>query len=309
MRIGMMKILVAAAAFAGVMAAADAAFAGCGASGCQPPPPPAPPIMPPPVTPPPTGGGCGPSGCLPPRPPVTPPCGGGGCQPPPPPVCCGSGGGNVNVNVNVNANASASANATATARAFAGSRSGATVIVGGGGGAYFNVDQPYPTTIQGLNVQGAMQMVRVPFTASRRIEKQVVLQAVCIDDRNVPHPASQVRPGRDVSRDYDGELYRCIAGTKLQWTISEAEGAPGETVACAKREALWHGAGGRLECRPEKAARDCNERSLLRRYGAGVKVLTLIREETYTEYREEMVQGEAVSGMMMLDGGVGGRVF
>ncbi|AYG96225.1 hypothetical protein D8I30_01405 [Brevundimonas naejangsanensis] len=216
---------------------------------------------------------------------------------------------NVNINVNANASANANANATATARAFAGSRSGATIIVGGGGGAYFNVDQPYPTTIQGLNVQGAMQMVRVPFTASRRIEKQVVLQAVCIDDRNVPHPASQVRPGRDVSGDYDGELYRCIAGTKLQWTISEAEGAPGETMACNKREALWHGAGGRLECRPEKAARDCNERSLLRRYGAGVKVLTLIREETYTEYREEMVQGEAVSGMMMLDGGVGGRVF
>ncbi|MNJ64875.1 hypothetical protein D3C77_608590 [compost metagenome] len=64
-----------------------------------------------------------------------------------------------------------------------------------------------------------------------------------------------------------------------------------------------------LECRPEKQERDCNERSLLRRYGAGVKVLTLIREETYTEYREEMVEAEAVTGMMMLDGGVGGRVF
>lgn len=293
MRTGMMKILAGAAAFAGLMAVADSAFAGCAPSGCLPPPPP-PPIMPPPVKPPPPGGGCGPSGCQPPRPPVTPP------------VCCGAGG---NVNVNVNVNASASANATATARAFAGARSGATVIVAGGGGAYFNVDQPYPTTIQGLNVQGGLKMVRVPFTASRRIEKQVVLQAVCIDDRNVPHPASQVRPGRDVGRDYDGELYRCIAGTRLQWTVSEAEGAPGETVACNKREALWHGAGGRLECRPEKAARDCNERSLLRRYGAGVKVLTLIREETYTEYREEMVEAEAVTGMMMLDGGVGGRVF
>lgn len=293
MRTGMMKILAGAAAFAGLMAVADSAFAGCAPSGCLPPPPP-PPIMPPPVKPPPPGGGCGPSGCQPPRPPVTPP------------VCCGSGG---NVNVNVNVNASASANATATARAFAGARSGATVIVSGGGGAYFNVDQPYPTTIQGLNVQAGMKMVRVPFTASRRIEKQVVLQAVCIDDRNVPHPASQVRPGRDVGRDYEGELYRCIAGTRLQWTVSEAEGASGETVACNKREALWHGAGGRLECRPEKPARDCNERSLLRRYGAGVKVLTLIREETYTEYREEMVEAEAVTGMMMLDGGVGGRVF
>ena len=293
MRVGIKKLLAGSAAFIGLMAMADMASAatGCGTGGCQPPPPPPSPPVP-----------C----CQPPRPPqppVTPPttpC----CAPPVAPPCC-SGGGNVNVNVNVNANASANA----TARAYAGSRSGATVIVGGGGGAYFNVDQPYPTTIQGLNVQGGMQSVRVPFTATRRIEKQVVLQAVCIDDRNVPHPASQVTPGRDVANSYDGELYRCLAGTKLQWTISDAEGAPGETVACNKGDALWHGAGGRLECRPEKQARQCNERSLLRRYGAGVKVLTMMREETYTEYREEMVEGAASTGMIMMDGGVGGRVF
>lgn len=309
MRIGITKMLAGAAAFVGLMAVADAAAAQCGPSSCLPPPAPNPPILPPPtpisppVTPP-GGGGCGPSGCLPPRPPVTPPCGGGGCLPPPPPVCCGTGGGNVNVNVNVNANATANA----TARAWAGSRANSTIIYSGGG-AYFNVDQPYPTTIQGLNVQGGMQSVRVPFTATRRIEKQVVLQAVCIDDRNVPHPASQVTPGRDVGNSYDGELFRCLAGTKLQWTISDAEGAPGETTACNKGDALWHGAGGRLECRPEKEARQCNERSLLRRYGAGVKVLTMMREETYTEYREEMVEGAASTGMIMMDGGVGGRVF
>ncbi|MBN9479426.1 MAG: hypothetical protein J0I52_04245 [Bordetella sp.] len=317
MRIGITKMLAGAVAFIGLMAIADAAAAGCGTGGCQAPPAPTPPIMPPVTIP---GGGsgggghsggggsgCGSSGCQPPRPPVTSPCGGGGCLPPAPPACCGSGGGNVNVNVNVNTNVNTNTNGSA--RAWAGSRSGSTIIVGGGGGAYFNVDQPYPTTIQGLNVQGGMQMARVPFTATRRIEKQVVLQASCIDDRNVPHPASQVTPGRDVSNGYDGELYRCLAGTKLQWTVSDAEGAPGETLLCNKREALWHGAGGRLECRPEKAARDCNERSLLRRYGAGVKVLTMIREETYTEYREEMVEGAATTGMIMMDGGVGGRVF
>jgi hypothetical protein len=82
-----------------------------------------------------------------------------------------------------------------------------------------------------------------------------------------------------------------------------------EIEAFGACEALWHGAGGRLECRPEKQARQCNERSLLRRYGAGVKVLTMMREETYTEYREEMVEGAASTGMIMMDGGVGGRVF
>lgn len=281
MRVRIKTLLAAAGAFVGLMAIADTAAAQCGGT-CQPPPPPPPPS-------PPCGGGC--------RPPADPP-----FDPP---------GWGVNVNVNVNANASA--NASASARAFAGSRSGATVIVGGGGGAYFNVDQPYPTTIQGLTVEGStMQMVRVPYTASRRMEKRVLIQALCIDDRAVPHPASQVRPGRDVAMDYEGELFRCMAGTKLQWTIGDEMGGPGETLNCNKREALWYGRGGMLECRPEKQERDCNERSLLRRYGAGVKVLTMIREESYTEYREEMVEtaGAVASGaVIMLDGGVGGRVF
>ena len=51
---------------------------------------------------------------------------------------------------------------------------------------------------------------------------------------------------------------------------------------------------------------------MLRRYGARVKILTWVREETYTEYREEVIKqaGSAVSGAMItLDGGVGGRVF
>lgn len=282
MRVRIKKILAGAAGFIGVMAIADAAAASCN-TGCQPPPPP-----PPPVTP------C----CLPPQPPVIPPVG------TPRDGVNGWGGGNVNVNVNVN---------VAGARAHGGARAGGTVIVGGGGGAYFNVDQPYPTTIQGLSVEGkTMEMVRVPYTASRRMEKRVVIQAVCIDDRAVPHPASQVRPGKDVASDYEGELYRCIAGTKLQWTIADEAGGPGETINCNKREALWYGRGGQLECRPEKQERDCNERSLLRRYGAGVKVLTMIREESYTEYREEMVEtaGAVASGaVIMLDGGVGGRVF
>ncbi|MDI1282060.1 hypothetical protein [Brevundimonas sp.] len=218
----------------------------------------------------------------------------------------------MNVNVNVNANASAAARAGINARA------GSSVYVQGGGGAYVTVDQPYPTTISGLMVEGAVvsQVVRVPFESRRRFEKRVVIQAVCIDDRNVPHPASQVRPDRDVRGDYEGELYRCLAGTWLQVTIAEYLGEVrfdhGETMSCRKREALWHGRGGSVECRPEKPERDCNERSLLRRYGAGIKILTMMREETYTEYREEVVQtsGIAVSGASItLDGGVGGRVF
>jgi hypothetical protein len=156
----------------------------------------------------------------------------------------------------------------------------------------------------------------VPYEARRRQEKRVVIRAFCIDDRNVPHPASQVRPDREVDGDYEGELYRCLAGTWLQITWSEYAGdvdfGHGETMDCRKGEALWHGRGGVVECKAQRAERECNERSLLRRYGAGVKILTWVREETYTEYREEVVEqaGYVVQGATMtLDGGVGGRVF
>lgn len=220
----------------------------------------------------------------------------------------------MNVNVNVGANAGASA----ATRAGINARAGGTTWVSGGGSAYVTVDQPYPTTISGLNVEGARvrKTIRVPYEARRRWEKRVVIQAVCIDDRNIPHAASQVRPDREIYEDYEGELYRCIAGTWLQVTIAEYNGEVrfdhGDTMSCRKGEALWRGRGGVVECKAQKAERECNERSLLRRYGAGVKILTMMREETYTEYREEVVeeQGIAVSGAMItLDGGVGGRVF
>lgn len=258
--------------------------------------------------------------CAPPPAPPTPPlppyngCAGGGCAPVTPPCCAGGGGGSVNVNVNINnvsANANASAVADARSRAYgrAGAGAGSAVIVAGGGGAYFNVDQPYPLT-SGMAVEGMVEeRVRVPFSSTRSWEKRYRIQASCIDDRNVPHPASQVRPSREVLESYEGEIYRCIVGTKLQWTKIDAEGGTGETVVCDKGQALWY-AGKVLECRAQKPERDCHERSLLRRYGAGVKELVLRGEETITEYREEVVQRSlATSGTLMMDGGVGGRVF
>lgn len=257
--------------------------------------------------------------CAPPPAPPTPPvppyngCAGGGCTPVAPPCC--AGGGSVNVNVNINhasASANASAGAEARARAYgrAGAGAGSTVIVGGGGGAYFNVDQPYPMTASGMAVEGMIEeRVRVPFTSTRSWEKRYRIQAQCVDDRNIPHPASQVRPGRQVLESYDGELYRCIVGTKMQWTKTDMDGGPGETVNCEKGQSLWY-SGKVLECRAQKPERDCNERSLLRRYGAGVKEVIVRGEETVTEYREEVVQRSlATSGTMMMDGGVGGRVF
>jgi len=236
------------------------------------------------------------------------------------------GGGNVKVNVNVenyvNAEASASVNArsylNARSTAAASGRSYGNIGGGAGGSAFVSVEQPYPTAISGLTVEsGAVaRVIRVPYEERRRMEKRVVIRAVCIDDRDIPHPASQVRPDRDVHGDYEGELYRCITGSRLQVTIAEyldrVSFDGGDTLVCEKGQALWHGRGGFVECRTQKRERDCNERSLLRRYGAGIKILTIVREEVFTAYREEVVQeaGAAIVGAsIVLDGGVGGRVF
>jgi hypothetical protein len=97
----------------------------------------------------------------------------------------------------------------------------------------------------------------------------------------------------------------------MQYTLGEFAGQAsfdhGQTITCDKGMALYHGGDGRLSCRPQKLARDCNERSLLRRYGAGIKVLKAVAAQTCVAYRGEPESG-AVTLNMAVDGGVGGVV-
>lgn len=309
------KLWISLATGLGALVLGGAAYAQCN-SGCTPPPPPC----------------CAP----PPAPP----------RPPTPPGCSNCGGGHnvyvpgINVHVGgsviVNANASATSTATAgsSAGAGAGASAGSTVYYGGGthGGYYSGpVSTGY---IQGLNVEGGEARRRASYEATRTKFKRVVIRAVCLDDRDIPHPASQVTPDRDIDSRYDGELYRCIAGSRMQYVVGAYEGYSaanfgGESYVCGKNEALYYGGGsgsgygggsglaggpdgrgGALSCRPQRPARDCNERSLLRRYGAGVKVLTILTTEKYTAYREETVREQSSSGLSLsLDGGVGGVVY
>lgn len=303
-KLTMRGLTIALGALFGGLLIGGAAWAQC-SSACPPPPP-----------------AC----CKPPPPPPKPPA--------PPTGCCG-GGHNVNipgVNVNigatviVNANASASATSTAGSSAgsgagsLAGSSAGVVNYYGGGGhGGYYS--GPMATGyIQGLNVEGAEARRRQAYEATRTRTRRVVVRAVCLDDRDVPHPASQVTPDREIDGAYDGELYRCIAGSRMQYVIADYEGqievsTGGQTYVCRKNEALYHtpGAGqgqATLSCRPQRPARDCNERSLLRRFGAGVKILTIVTTEKYTAYREETVQErQSLTTSFSLDGGVGGVVY
>lgn len=251
--------------------------------------------------------------CTTPTPPCcvtpTPPC----CtQPPvtPPAVCCEN-----NSRTNVHVNVSTVSVAVATSRAGSGASAGSTVYYGGGGGGGGGYAPPMASgMIQGLGVDAGRRMKRTAYEATRTRMSRVVIQAVCIDDRTIPHPASQVSPDRDIDDAFEGEMYRCIAGAWLQATIADFNGkvdfSGGRTLTCGKNEALYHSHGGKVECRPQKPARDCNERSLLRRFGAGIKVLTMMVTERYTAYREEEEKSEAfVSTSMSLDGGVGGIVY
>ncbi len=127
--------------------------------------------------------------------------------------------------------------------------------------------------------------------------KIIAIQASCLDDKDIPHPASQLGPERNILDTYEGEVYRCIAGARMQYTIADYAGQAnfdhGQTFTCNKGEALYHAASGALQCRVQKPARDCNERSLLRRFGAGIKVLKVSQSNVCVAWRTETVQASA----------------
>jgi hypothetical protein len=237
--------------------------------------------------------------CVPPSPP-----------PPPSPPCCHQ----INfpgVNVSVGATVVATANAQSFAAGAA--AAGAQTTVFGGGGGFWSMGEGPTGVIQGLNVEGALVPRKVAYEAERTRIRVVVIQAVCIDDREVPHPASQATPDREIEEHYEGELFRCIAGTHMQATLADFHGQVsfehGELINCAKGEALYRWQDGKVACKPQIPARDCNERSLLRRFGAGVKIVKMTSVERYVAYREEVVKSAQVTSFnMTIDGGVGGVV-
>lgn len=225
---------------------------------------------------------------------------------------------NVNVTTNVNANSSANANATAGSNSGAnggggggGGGGGATIISLGGGGGSFSAPPP-ATAINGLNVAGLVEIEMVEEERVRILEEWRVIRAVCIDDRGTPHPASRPDPEERVEEVFTGELFRCMSGTFMQVTIGwRMDGQDvfddAFTLVCSQGEALRHESGGRVFCATQEPRRNCNERSLLRLHGPGIKLVYVRREERYTEMVERRRELVATQNMtLMLDGGVGG---
>ncbi len=179
---------------------------------------------------------------------------------------------------------------------------GQTTIVGGG--YYYDMPAggPNPGVIDELAVEAGEVCTPDQVTIENRIAP---VQAVCIDDKGKPHPASRWSTDTEIKPDFSGEVYRCLAGSRLHATIGKMEdGKPvfdgGQTIACQKKEALVH-ENGQLMCKPESPQRDCNERSLLRRNGPGMKTLMIKHEKTIPG----VCKPATSTASMVLDGGVG----
>jgi len=186
-------------------------------------------------------------------------------------------------------NAGARAQASATAIAIANVQTGDTIIhqntvmdAGASAGAVANA-----TTF------AVSEASRETVTS----ERDALLQAICLDATNNPHPASQTFGDRAVARDYSGEVFRCIAGTRMRYTLD------GQQYDCAAGQALWY-EGNAVQCRTQIERRNCNERSLLRRFGPGDKMVHIRSSE------ERVTQHETTfNGAMTMDGGVGQSVW
>ena len=218
---------------------------------------------------------------------------------------------------NTASNASGVVSASASGTTTANSATVANLLASGGGSSFY-VDQGPSSTIGTLNVEQPAQPVEVgaPVCLEFAPAIQVVaVQATCLDDRDVPHPASQVMPGREVAPGYSGEVFRCIAGARMQYVLGtyagQASFAHGQTTVCNKGDALWRDGGGRMQCRPQTPARDCNERSLLRRYGAGIKLVQVSGGGQCVRFGGGQSVAAAQGGAgpvtgLLIDGGVGG---
>ena len=231
------------------------------------------------------------------------------------------GVGSIGTSVDVSASASASSYADGSAAAGALGQTSALAnsatvanLLASGGGASFYVDQGPSSTIGVLNVETPAAPAPVCLQYAAAVQ-QVAIQAVCLDDKDVPHPASQVLPGREVGDGYAGEVFRCIAGSRMQYVMGAFAGGQGrfehgQTRVCHKGDALWRDASGQVQCRPQTPARDCNERSLLRRYGAGIKVMHASVAAQCVRWGEGATTAAAIgpgpATGMLIDGGVGG---
>ncbi len=201
---------------------------------------------------------------------------------------------------------------------YGGGFSGGGSYYSGGGGFYNMPAGTNPGMIE-LNVGGAggqAQAAMETISEQKTITEIVPIRAVCMDDRGTPHPASRPNADEQVAATFDGEVYRCMAGTHMEVTVGKmVDGKAvfdgGTALSCQKGQALSY-KGGKMICTAQITQRNCNERSLLRRFGPGIKYVTLTRIQTVQTQRQSQSQSQQAMtfrSSMFVDGGVGQGVY
>jgi len=214
---------------------------------------------------------------------------------------------NKNVNINkvvvinkVNVEASAFAQALAAAQAS----SGAQVIVYSGGGSYEYVNV--------RNEGGAVASAEASASAHCAMQDATVVKAihaVCVAPDGREFPASHMTAETWIDSAYEGEVARCIEGSRLKIVIGDVVQSDqgmaglftkGVILNCGEHEAVRHYKDGMLKCAPAMPVPDCTERTNLRKYGTG---------DMFFSYRSRICAGgEARRELNFDDGALNGGV-
>lgn len=217
---------------------------------------------------------------------------------------------NKNVVINkVNAVASAEATAFAAAASNAGAAAGAQSIVYAGSYQIINYNNRGggSIAIAAAAAGGACHMQWATVVKS--------IHAVCISAEGREYDASHMIGDTWIDSGYEGEVARCIPGSRLKVIIGEVVQSDqglagtydkGQVLMCGEHEALRHFKDGMVKCAPAIPVPDCTERTNLRRWGTGDFFFSYRAQVCVTDTRTSSTAAEAteVNGMS-LDGGVG----
>ncbi|MBV9542080.1 MAG: hypothetical protein JO167_12515, partial [Alphaproteobacteria bacterium] len=241
---------------------------------------------------------------------------------------------NININKNViinknivinKVNAFASAEAVATAAANASANSGSNSGSNSGAGAQTIV---YAGSYQIINYnnRGAGGAIAIAATrAGGQCHMQMAtvvksIHAVCVTIEGREFAASHMIGDTWIDSGYEGEIARCIPGSRLKVIIGEVlqsdQGLAGtydhgQVLMCGDHEALRHFKDGMVKCAPAIPVPDCTERTNLRRWGTGDFFFSYRAEVcvTSSQVSEVSAAAEAEVSGMTLDGGVGSTSY
>jgi hypothetical protein len=221
---------------------------------------------------------------------------------------------NINKNININKNviinknvvivkAEAEAFAFAQALAAANANAGAQVTVYNGG-SYEFVNVRQAENLGAIRTGGHCEMQEASVVKS--------IHAVCVTAEGREFPASHMTGNTWIDAAYEGEIARCLPGSRLKVTIGDVvqsdQGmagtySSGVILQCAEHEAVRHFKDGMLKCAPAVEVPDCTERTNLRKYGTGDMFFTY--RSTVCANSVRNTSHDAELDEMSLNGGVG----